>query len=243
MEARKEYKLTVEEIQKLTESYKLRGRAYYINGNYGEAIIDFAKCIKYGQKNAEYYRWRAWAIRERLPYYYNYYKDNDEKIKKAIKVIILDLTKCIELSSCKDIYDYYLRGYFYLRQNSFDAAIKDFTKCINMILEKEKEKTEIAVEDLRKAIESNDNCKIEYYYRRGLSYFGKNNYDAAIEDFTEAIELSYEHVNSYYWRSRAYYESKNYSAALEDINNALEISPDFESAKKLKWDIIFKFKL
>lgn len=52
------------------------------------------------------------------------------------------------------------------------------------------------------------------------------NLDAAIADYTAALELSPMDVVSYRWRGEAYEKSKKFDEALRDVEKALSIKPD-----------------
>ncbi|GBU26294.1 hypothetical protein R83H12_03002 [Fibrobacteria bacterium R8-3-H12] len=55
------------------------------------------------------------------------------------------------------------------------------------------------------------------YYLRGMAYYFKGNYIAAIEDLTKAISLrDKENVNDYFLRGWAYQAIGNTAAATED---------------------------
>jgi tetratricopeptide (TPR) repeat protein len=60
---------------------------------------------------------------------------------------------------------------------------------------------------------------------RGLSYFESGQYDLAITDFTNAIELQPDPF-SYYNRGNAYYKLPEYQKAITDYSKAIELDPN-----------------
>ncbi|MCL5063205.1 MAG: tetratricopeptide repeat protein [Nitrospiraceae bacterium] len=60
---------------------------------------------------------------------------------------------------------------------------------------------------------------------QGNSYFQKNQYDLAIEDYNKAIILEPFHFEAYGNRGNAYKRKKQYDRALEDYNKAIDIEP------------------
>jgi len=62
---------------------------------------------------------------------------------------------------------------------------------------------------------------------RGLAHFNEKNYDAAIREYTEAIETDSSDAVIYYNRGLAYADSGRQKEAIADFSRALERKPDF----------------
>ena len=111
-------------------------------------------------------------------------------------------------------------------------------------LEKKVENLQNEVEDLKKfnknyqshfqkivdlsvkiALNSRD---AEAYNQRGIAYGELKNYQQAIEDFTQAINLNPDPDCPLYYigRAHAYSDLENYEKAIEDYNKAIEINPN-----------------
>ena len=69
----------------------------------------------------------------------------------------------------------------------------------------------------------------EDYFYRGLENANNENYNKAIEDFTEALKLEKNHV-AYYNRSLARQSLEDYQGAINDLNRCLEIQPNYYPA-------------
>lgn len=70
----------------------------------------------------------------------------------------------------------------------------------------------------------------EEYFQRGNSNYNLGNYEAAVTDYSAAIEQNPENAEYYYWRARSYSRLENSEAAFADYNKALEIDPDYAFA-------------
>lgn len=64
-----------------------------------------------------------------------------------------------------------------------------------------------------------------YYQTRGSAFMVKENYENAIEDLTESINILKD-AESYYLRGRSFYEVGNMEKALVDLNKSISLAPD-----------------
>ena len=86
---------------------------------------------------------------------------------------------------------------------------------------------DMAIERYSYAIELDPNFG-PAYFNRGIAYEEKKEYDKAIRDFTEAIELSPDSVvraSSYASRGGAYMHKKEYDKAFKDFTEAIKLNP------------------
>ena len=86
-----------------------------------------------------------------------------------------------------------------------------------------------AVDYLSRAISNMQNT-IEAYNNRGLAYHELKQYDNAIKDYSQAIELDPAQVTAYNNRGNSYYERNEYQLALADFNQSLQRKPDYAKA-------------
>ena len=64
------------------------------------------------------------------------------------------------------------------------------------------------------------------YAKRGTAYFEKEQFDAAIKDFSEAIRLN-PNVSDYFnYRGRAYANTEQYDLAIKDYSEAIRLDPN-----------------
>jgi tetratricopeptide (TPR) repeat protein len=83
--------------------------------------------------------------------------------------------------------------------------------------------TEIATR--RQTITSSPIMSASQYFARGFSVYNAGNYEAAIADYTTAIELDPSYAYAYNNRGSAYYRLGDYEEALADYNRAIQLEP------------------
>ena len=59
-----------------------------------------------------------------------------------------------------------------------------------------------------------------------MTYADVGDFDAAIRDYNDTIELSPEDADAYYNRGNAYLAKDNFDAAIRDYNDTIELSPE-----------------
>jgi tetratricopeptide (TPR) repeat protein len=82
------------------------------------------------------------------------------------------------------------------------------------------------------AIQLNPGINDNLYYKRGCVFFNVDNYNSAIHDFTEAINLNHDQAKYYHRRGLAYFYDRQLREALEDLLTALELKPDDSNIEK-----------
>jgi tetratricopeptide (TPR) repeat protein len=88
-------------------------------------------------------------------------------------------------------------------EKKYDYAIKDFTTLLHL----EPSKSQA------------------WYFRRGGSYYWKDDYDKAISDYNTAIAIDPKHSHSYRQRGACYLKKNDYDRAIEDLNEAIKLDP------------------
>ena len=63
------------------------------------------------------------------------------------------------------------------------------------------------------------------YHRRGTAYASKKEYDQAIADYTQAIDIDPKYVGAYNDRGIAYTNKGDYKNAIADVTRAVELTP------------------
>jgi tetratricopeptide (TPR) repeat protein len=61
------------------------------------------------------------------------------------------------------------------------------------------------------------------YNNRGIAYDSKGQYDQAIADYNNALEINPRYAMAYYNRGIAYYFKKEYDKSLENVKKAQEL--------------------
>ncbi|MCC5643426.1 tetratricopeptide repeat protein [Nostoc sp. CHAB 5824] len=68
------------------------------------------------------------------------------------------------------------------------------------------------------------------YIKRGNDHYSQKNYQTAIKDYTQAIEIAPKNVNAYIQRGYAQYYIQKYQAAIDDYTTVIRLSPDLADA-------------
>jgi len=63
------------------------------------------------------------------------------------------------------------------------------------------------------------------YMHRGMAYFAESNYDQALDDFSQALELNQGSYKTLYYRGMTHQILENCPAALDDFNRCLQLNP------------------
>ncbi|MCB2194783.1 MAG: tetratricopeptide repeat protein [Bacteroidetes bacterium] len=94
-----------------------------------------------------------------------------------------------------------------------------------------KDKYEDAIDDLNRALDlskgSNDKLlENKIYVNRGAAYQKLLKYDAALSDYSKAIQLNDNNPNVFLYRGYLFYKTNEYEEALRDFNIVIEIDPE-----------------
>jgi tetratricopeptide (TPR) repeat protein len=199
------------------DAYYWRGREYNQMKDYNKAIADLTEALRFRFPDSKMvYEKRAEAYMGKYDY------DN----------AIADYSK--NLSSGDS---YILRAKAYLAKGDFDKAIADYTKAVTLFTERVQSSTDSyytgalkrARQELRKAHET-----VSAPQRNsGKAALDRKNWDKAIADFTEIIQLFPYYADAYRYRAQAYIGKRKYKDARSDVNVALWLDPDYQEAKDL----------
>ncbi|MBI4712044.1 MAG: tetratricopeptide repeat protein [Planctomycetes bacterium] len=190
-----DYTKVIELDPNMAVAYSGRGVCYKNKGDYDKAIVEFNRAIELSPDVGGVYNDRGACYAEK--------RDYDRAIA--------DYNNALELKP--ELGEtYYNRGLAYLEKQMYDEAITDQTRAISLdsltaeayhnrgwaYYKKVTEKSppdwglllDKAITDYNKAIELN--AKPVIYYKRGLAYYFKADYDRAITDYNKAVELDYD---------------------------------------------------
>jgi len=67
------------------------------------------------------------------------------------------------------------------------------------------------------------------YYNRGLCYFNKNQYDQAIAEYQEAININPSFIWAHYSKGYVHFLKGEYSQALAEFQQVLNLPDDFRA--------------
>ena len=88
-----------------------------------------------------------------------------------------------------------------------------------------------AAEEYSRSIDyaKNDSDKADYLYRRGIEWYELNEFEDAVKDFSDALELRPDHAGTLIWRAAASSRTEDLGGAIEDLQHAIEIRPSSAS--------------
>ena len=235
----------------LAGAHRLRGDIYCKIENYEKTYEDYAIALKLSPNDPEIYIDRAQIyfdlkqylkaesdyrqalkIDESLVVPYaglgrNYIKQ--KKYNEAEKV----LNQVIKLSP--DYSDgYYFRALAYFEQNKYDEAIEDIFHCFqlddtdegvsSLFINYSEKNYPLSFSKVNAKISSYPE-KDTWYLVRAQLYEGKNNYKAAIKDYTKLMELSNVDFkpNLLSYRGNCYSEAGMYDQSIKDFEEAISI--------------------
>ena len=219
------------------------GSLYYDAGDYSEAVDDLVKAIEIDPENSEYYAKRGWAY-YRLKRFTESEKDfnaalrlsgdNNASAYEGRAYVYKDIEKFDESKNdfCNAVEKYYNEG-------NYEAA-KSCLKLVTL-MDNASPKVLFWAGMIAQNVDKNYNKSIELYstligklgnpyqpavtYRnRGESYLLQENFDAAVADFSKAVEIDSNDIVAYKKRADIYfYHMKDYSNAFADYKEVLRL--------------------
>ena len=205
--------------------FNLRGWAYYKLDKNDKAVEDATRAIDHKSDNPEYFRLRGWA--------YYHLKNYDKAIE--------DATRAIDLNP--DEPDHFnLRGWAFWQIEEFEEAIQNFNIAIQIdktksdyflgrylakLYSREIYKFRDLFNELNNALYStkNNSSKSLVLHHRGKLYLKKDQYENALADFNESIELK-EEIYCMEERLYTYIQLKEFSKAARDVLRCCDLDPD-----------------
>jgi tetratricopeptide (TPR) repeat protein len=161
-------------------------------------------------------------------------------LKIMIKIILITIYCFNTTIYAQSSSDYHKKGEEKDKNGNFKGAIKQYQKALDLdpnnveILEKmvfAKSNTGqygSAIDNLNTLLELKPQSS-KYYFFRGFSHFNLKNYNAAVLDYTKAIESQEDKIsdfNIYSERGLCKMRLKDYTGAIIDFNQSLSIYND-----------------
>jgi len=206
--------------------FQQRGSAWFIKGDYDNALADYDMAIWLKNDDAVSYLNRGNVFNEQGQY--------DKAISNYNKAIGLK----------KDFaYAYASRGNVYLSLKNYDKALTDYDKAIELrkddstshnnrgIIFAERKEYDKAISDYSMSIELNPK-DTNAYNNRGITWADMGEYDKAFSDFNTAIELNLSTANLYRNRGNVFYKINDFKKAIEDYLMAIRLDEKFNFLEK-----------
>jgi len=174
------------------------------------------------------------------------------KIENKYDKAVFHFTKAVNLSPYNAIY-FNNRGLAYYHLQDWSKAIADFTKAVQLKPNNEMFKNNLAEakagfpnssglvklnkKNYNGAVSDFDNAiKIaphnpNYFFNRGISYYGLQDWRKAIADFSSAINLASNNAEYINYRGLAYYCINDWEKAVSDFSEAVRLEPKNDTYK------------
>jgi len=142
---------------------------------------------------------------------------------------------------------YVLKGNVCIERSSWDEAISNFTKAIELNAKNTdgyvgratafsaKREYDRAIIDYNRVIELSPKY-IDVYYRRGMAHIQKGDYDKAMDDFNCMTELSSIDARGFGGRGTCYAHKSEYDRAVIEYTKAIELYPHYSDAYSWRGD-------
>ena len=225
------------------EDFYKAGSLYYDSDNYSEAAEDFTKAIEADGTNATYYASRGWAY-----YKLKRFTESEKDFNTAIRLSNDSIASAYEGRA----YVYRDTEKFDSAKNDFCSAVEKYynegnyeaaKSCLKLVMPMDDDSPRVLfwAGMIANDVDKNYNKSVEIYstligklnnpyqpavtYRnRGEGYLHQENFDAAVVDFSKAIELDSNDIFSYKKRADIYfYHTKDYSNAFADYKEVLRL--------------------
>ncbi len=198
--------------------YLMRAEACFCLGRYNEAIDDFNEANSLKPDIADYGLARTYALsgdyRNALLYLQRHL---ESQYRKPASIIKKDAAFA-QFKYTDEWHDLWQKEWY----NSFDKLAEEVDYYIG------KGNTESAIEFINNNF-SDYQKEAGYYALRAKLYAMKENYAAAIADYSAALSLNKNSSAYYFNRGLAYLKSEKYKNAIDDFSRGLKMSPeDFE---------------
>jgi tetratricopeptide (TPR) repeat protein len=195
--------------QKYADDYYDQGLVFYERMEYARAVDSFDKVLELEPNSEDSYK-----------VYYN--RGNAYLKARQFDQAIYDLSKALELAPAgqKSMRYFILesRGNANQKSGRIDASIEDYTRAIELLPRQK---------------------KIQFvYHNRGWSWISKERYDAAIDDFSQALGRDPEFAPAYYVRATAWHRKGDNQRAAIDAKDAVKRDP----GNKVYDDLLFEIR-
>jgi tetratricopeptide (TPR) repeat protein len=198
-----------------SDAYEKRGAAYrYSMEQCEQAIVDYNMAASLDPYNAKTFWHRGDAL--------NKLGRHEEAIK--------DFTRAIDLNP-KEADAYFSRAETYRELGRNDLAERDSFRW------KLLERARGDIERCSAAIGA-DPDNVGLYYLRADAFSRRNQFNGALEDLTQVINLKANSAEAYFLRGRTWMELRNPTNAIADYSSAIKLDPNGVQARRWKLSML-----
>ena len=189
-----------------------RGIAYHRTGDADQALADYTEAHRLTPKDP------APLVNRGIVYY-----TKKGKFASAIE----DFDEALRLNP-KEVNAMINRGVTYRQKNDPDRAIDDFNKAIDMGLQTADLLKLVAKDRDPQTAQLADQVS-HAFYQRGMALIDKQRYEAALEDFSKAKEITPKDPRPYLGRGAVFLKMNEVDDALKEFDEAVKLAPGLPS--------------
>jgi tetratricopeptide (TPR) repeat protein len=225
----------VVQVSKTVAELVLAAKSEFHQGFYTDAIANYDSAIKLEPNNAELYKLRGEAHKQRGIDRRS--ESNSVGLKQEYQSAIADYDMAIKLRP-NDIDAYKRRGDVRREFGDTTGAAADYAQApkaaerLFQSAQKSISRSDYdgAIQELDQLIEFNPNIASAYFLRGG-AYAAMGNARLAERDFGDAIRLQPNFAQAYANRGAIRYRTNDYTGAIADFEQAIKLKPDYADAK------------
>lgn len=189
-------------------AYSRRSDSHVLSGDLDHAIEDRQAALKLEPNSQSAKRRAAKALRMR---------GNRHQQEGNLDAALHDYAEAIRLDPA-NVNAIAGRASVYIHRDDLDSAISDL----------------VTAYELRSESETYKELLTDLYAKRAKGAMAKKNYDAAIDDYGKAIDLSQTTTLHYYHRALALTAKSDHSRAMPDLTEAIRLDDSLLDARRLR---------
>ena len=205
------------------DGYARRADYYFNVSDFDNAIADYTKASELEPDNPKYYLWLSKCYGKK-----DDFDKNQENVQAALKYkpenvdVAQWITETMHGKPQKDNHEEVMAelqklvntGMGALQRGSKDLAIMIYTKALQLAMD-------------TKSISDNVIGKI--FYMRGVGFMENEEYERAIDDFSQAVLINPQNIDAYLQRTVCHANMGNKEQVLADLDAASKIDPNHEA--------------
>lgn len=207
------------------------GESFFTNGkNYriGDSLVDHCTIEEIGWQNGRYWITKSITISKSLNYLLKEAEAN--RNSEDFNLALINVNKFLD-SLPNDPEALMLRANVYYKIGNKNNVFKDCDRIIEIMNSEPLYKNHLGLSDLD-----------FYYSKRAIYYYLHDDFNLAISDYSNAIELNPNDPDSYYWRANSKKAIADYKGAIADYSKVIELDPNDSDYYKYRGELKAQLK-
>tara|TARA_B100000767_G_C19741245_1_gene526264 strand:+ start:41 stop:1870 length:1830 start_codon:yes stop_codon:yes gene_type:complete len=207
------------------------GESFFTNGkNYriGDSLVDHCTIEEIGWQNGRYWITKSITISKSLNYLLKEAEAN--RNSEDFNLALINVNKFLD-SLPNDPEALMLRANVYYKIGNKNNVFKDCDRIIEIMNSEPLYKNHLGLSDLD-----------FYYSKRAIYYYLHDDFNLAISDYSNAVELNPNDPDSYYWRANSKKAIADYKGAIADYTKVIELDPNDSDYYKYRGELKAQLK-